>query len=108
MISKLELGCGRNPTPGYFHHDRRLHAPHVDFAHDLDQVPWPWSDATFDEVLALDVFEHLHIDVVQWIGECYRILKPGGFLDLRVPVFGTPDHLIDPTHVRGFHPQNFD
>jgi hypothetical protein len=25
-----------------------------------------------------------------------------------VPVFGSPWHLIDPTHVRGFHPLNFD
>ena len=25
-----------------------------------------------------------------------------------MPVFGPPWHLIDPTHVRGFHPLNFD
>ena len=29
-------------------------------------------------------------------------------LRLRVPIFGSPWHLIDPTHVRGFHPLNFD
>jgi hypothetical protein len=44
----------------------------------------------------------------EWLRECHRILKPGGALRLRVPVFGSPWHLIDPTHVRGFHPLNFD
>jgi hypothetical protein len=27
---KLELGCGTVPTPGYVHHDRRKHSPHID------------------------------------------------------------------------------
>ena len=43
-----------------------------------------------------------------WLRECHRILTPGGLLRLRVPIFGSPWHLIDPTHVRGFHPLNFD
>ena len=43
-----------------------------------------------------------------WLRECHRILTPGGVLHLRVPMFGTPWHIIDPTHVRGFHPLNFD
>jgi hypothetical protein len=40
--------------------------------------------------------------------EYHRILRPSGTLKLRVPIFGSPWHLIDPTHVRGFHPLNFD
>jgi hypothetical protein len=58
---KLELGCGTAPTPGYVHHDRRRHAPHIEVAHDLDVLPWPWADASWTEVLGLDVFEHLHL-----------------------------------------------
>ena len=105
---RLELGCGTEPTPGYVHHDRRRHAGHVDVAHDLNELPWPWGDDSCEEVLGLDVFEHLHLMPEQWLRECYRILRPGGMLRLRVPVFGSPWHLIDPTHVRGFHPLNFD
>lgn len=105
---KLELGCGIAPTAGYVHHDRRKHAPHVDIAHDLDTVPWPWTDQCWEEILGLDVFEHLQLMPEQWLKECYRILQPRGVLRFRVPVFGTPYHLIDPTHVRGFHPLNFD
>jgi hypothetical protein len=44
----------------------------------------------------------------RWLRECHRLLTPRGILRLRVPMFGTPWHLIDPTHVRGFHPLNFD
>jgi hypothetical protein len=95
MPQKLELGCGTAPTPGYMHHDRRRHSPHIEVVHDLDMLPWPWADASHTEILGLDVFEHLH-------------LMPGGLLRLRVPIFGSPWHLIDPTHVRGFHPLNFD
>ncbi len=105
---KLELGCGTAPTAGYVHHDRRRHSPHVDVVHDLDVLPWPWADGCCAEVLGLDVFEHLHLMPEAWLRECHRILAPGGLLRLRVPVFGSPWHLIDPTHVRGFHPLNFD
>jgi hypothetical protein len=105
---KLELGCGTVPTAGYVHHDRRRHAPHVDIVHDLNELPWPWGDESCEEILGLDVFEHLHLMPEQWLRECYRILTAGGVLQLRVPVFGSPWHVIDPTHVRGFDPLNFD
>jgi SAM-dependent methyltransferase len=105
--ARLELGCGGAPTPGYLHHDRKAHSPWVDVAHDLDLLPWPWPDGAFEEVLALDVFEHLKLMPGEWMAECYRVLAPGGRLRLRVPVFGSPWHVIDPTHVRGFHPLNF-
>jgi Methyltransferase domain len=104
----LELGCGTTPTAGYVHHDLRRHSPHVDVVHDLNKLPWPWQDETCVEILALDVFEHLHLMPEQWLRECHRILVMGGTLHLRVPIFGSPWHLIDPTHVRGFHPLNFD
>ncbi len=107
-IDKLELGCGTAPTPGYLHHDRTRHAAHIDVTHDLDVLPWPWPDGAFTEVVGLDVFEHLTLMPAAWLRECHRILAAGGVLRLRVPVWGSPWHLIDPTHVRGFHPLNFD
>jgi hypothetical protein len=36
------------------------------------------------------------------------LLASGGTLRLRLPIFGSPWHLIDPTHVRGYHLHNFD
>jgi len=104
---KLELGCGTAPTPGYVHHDRWRHAPHVEVEHDLNVLPWPWPDGSCAEILGLDVFEHLRLMPEEWLRECHRLLRPGGVLRLRVPLFGSPWHVIDPTHVRGFHPLNF-
>jgi SAM-dependent methyltransferase len=105
---RVELGCGKSPTAGYLHHDRHRHSDFVDVAHDLDSLPWPWPSTSAEEILGLDVFEHLHLMPALWLKECYRILRPRGRLTLRVPIFGSPWHLIDPTHVRGFHPLNFD
>ncbi len=107
-LGKLELGCGMSPTDGYTHHDRVLHSDHVEIAHDLNVLPWPWADNSLGEILALDVFEHLHLMPEQWLRECHRILAPGAVLHLRVPIFGSPWHTIDPTHVRGFDPLNFE
>lgn len=105
---KLELGCGASPTEGYLHHDARAHAAYVDVAHDLDKTPWPWADGAFDEVLADDVFEHLKVDVADWMDECWRILAPDGVLQLRVPHWQSADMWTDPTHRRWFTEQTFD
>jgi predicted SAM-dependent methyltransferase len=61
-------------------------------AHDLDELPWPWADGSCHEILALDVFEHLHLMPEFWLKEGHRILIFGGMLRLRVPVFGSPRH----------------
>jgi SAM-dependent methyltransferase len=105
---RLELGSGKLPTPGFIHHDRIKHSVNIDVAHDLEVLPWPWANESCGEILALDVFAHLHRMPAAWLRECHRILMPGGVLRFRVPIFGSPWHIIDPTHVRGFHPLNFD
>ena len=103
----LELGCGVRPTAGAIHHDRIAHSPHVDVAHDLNRLPWPWADEAFDEVLAFDVLEHLTLEVVQWLDETWRILRPGGRLRLRLPAFDNPVSYRDPTHKKVFHDETF-
>jgi SAM-dependent methyltransferase len=96
------------PMPDMIHHDRILHSAHVDVVHDLDVLPWPWSDGEFDHVMALDVMEHLRVDVQVWLDESWRILKLGGELHLRLPAWDNPVSWRDPTHRRVFHPETFD
>ena len=108
MPDVLELGCGANPRPDAVHHDRTLHDQWVDVAHDLDELPWPWDDETWDEIWARDVFEHLRVDVADWLGECWRILRPAGELKMRLPAFDNPLSYRDPTHRRVFHRETFD
>lgn len=186
---KLELGCGNSPTPGYAHHDRTTHAPHVDLAWDLRNFPWPFAPdgdavvvpeaytrppylftgesvpgaltreavkdglracseqpsaleeearikaeiararrehpmivasylptsitllppaaAFLDEILALDVLEHVSAEIAPWLDECWRLLRPGGLLDVRLPAWDNPLSYRDPTHLRTFHRETF-
>lgn len=106
-MSTLQLGAGRRPLEGAVNHDLWQHSPWIDVAHNLDDVPWPWDDAAFDKVIALDVMEHLKVDVQVWLDECWRILKPGGVLVLRLPSYANPVSYRDPTHRRVYHPETF-
>lgn len=94
--------------PDAVNHDRIKHSDWVDVAHDLDVLPWPFETESFDKIIALDVMEHLHLEVKEWLDECHRILKPGGSLVLRLPAFDNPVSWRDPTHRRVFHPETFD
>ena len=104
----LSIGCGDDPYPGAVNHDKTKHAPHVDIAHDLNITPWPWEDASFEVILALDVVEHLSVDVSVWLDECHRILSSEGTLVVRVPHYTHENAFTDPTHRRFFTPRTFD
>ncbi|MCX6053866.1 MAG: class I SAM-dependent methyltransferase [Chloroflexi bacterium] len=45
---------------------------------------FPFRDRSFDAIVAFEVIEHL-VDTRQFINECYRILKPNGYLILTTP-----------------------
>ncbi len=104
----LQLGCGDFALPGAVNHDLYKHAPHIDVEHNLEVFPWPWADESFDRVIAIDVFEHLKAEVQEWLDECWRILSPGGMLELRVPYYAHENAFTDPTHRRFFAPKTFD
>jgi len=108
MSDILNLGCGVRPMAGAINHDRIKHSAWVDVAHNLDVLPWPWADEQFERIVALDVMEHLHCEVQQWLDECWRMLKPGGLLVLRLPAWDHECGHRDPTHVRLSHPNQFD
>jgi SAM-dependent methyltransferase len=104
---RLNLGCGDDIRPGYINHDVNQHRPEVDVVHDLRALPWPWTDDSAETIRLLDVLEHLP-EVVPIIDECWRVLKPGGLLHVRVPHYQSENAWLDPTHRRGFHRDSFD
>lgn len=104
----LNLGCGNAPLDGAVNHDLRAHGPHIDVAHDLDRLPWPWADASARRIVMQDVAEHLRADIAEWLDECWRILAPGGVLDVRVPAWDHRNAWADPTHRRAFEERTFD
>lgn len=101
--SLLNLGCGNRLVTStldvmVINHDRRRHRPDVDVVWDLDLLPWPWMDDQFDTVIAWSVLEHLQINLVQSLDELWRIIKPGGQLQAKLPMWDHIDAHHDPTH----------
>lgn len=112
-LTTLVLGCGQRPVAGAINHDHAYHAAHVDVAWNLDKHPWPSPNDRFRRIIAMDVFEHLRSDVIDWLSECWRILTPpadgklGGELVLRVSAWDNPVSYRDPTHRRFFQEESF-
>jgi hypothetical protein len=109
----VELGAGTKPTPyADIYHDRTRHSDHINISHDLEVFPWPWADDSIEQLVAIDVFEHLRVDPWwAWLDECWRVLKPSGKLTMRLPAWDNPVTYRDPTHVPTcwpFHIQRFD
>jgi ubiquinone/menaquinone biosynthesis C-methylase UbiE len=91
----LNLGAGLNRLEGFLSVDL-FGDPDVRW--DLNKFPYPWPDNSVDGIECWHTFEHLE----NWWGaflECARILKPGGYLHVRVPdessstALGYRDHL---------------
>ena len=104
---KLNLGCGTDIRPGWVNLDSSREIPGVDVVHDLDGLPLPFADGSFDYILAQDVLEHL-ADPVATLRELHRILDRGGRLAIRVPHFTSRNNYIDPTHRNRFAIEWFD
>jgi SAM-dependent methyltransferase len=97
-IAILNLGAGNKLVPGAVQHDLVKHRPEIDVAWDLNEMPWPWADSSFDLIVARAVFEHLDRDLVQSLNECWRILRPGGLLSIKLPYWKADAAYEDPTH----------
>ena len=94
----LNLGAGNRIIPEAINHDRIVHRPEIDVAWDLNDLPWPWEDESFDKILAIAVLEHLRIDLLQSVNECWRLLRPGGVIYIKLPHWKSDISYIDPTH----------
>ena len=82
-ISKLEIGCGERPTPGYIHNDMNPF-PGVELVGD----PWAITidSNSLTEVLALGVIEHLtYKQTEETFKNVYRMLATGGEFVFDVP-----------------------
>lgn len=79
------------------------HQPNV--LHDLEELPYPFNDDTFDEIHAYEVLEHTG-QLGDWrfffaqFSELWRILKPRGVLAATCPSYRSPWAFGDPSHKR--------
>ena len=106
MKSKLHLGCGTIILPDHVNVDH-IALPGVDVVHDLTQFPWPFEDQQFEEVILVDILEHLP-SVVKTLEEVHRITKPLGRVLIRVPYYNSTDASGDPTHIHLFNESTLD
>lgn len=95
----LDIGCGKITTPPF--------ADGIDnqdfgqkYIWDIDTGNWPIDDNIYDNIHAWNVLEHIRNKVIV-LNEAWRILKPGGIIEIVVPDFMKKAELAiaDPTHV---------
>jgi SAM-dependent methyltransferase len=98
-MRKLNLGCGNDIRSDYVNLDSKL-LPGVNVVHDLENLPLPFENASFEFILCQDVLEH--VEYIQLLKELHRILIPGGKVQIRVPHFTSVNNFRDPTHKKMF------
>jgi ubiquinone/menaquinone biosynthesis C-methylase UbiE len=102
---KLNVGCGRDIKNGWTNLDS-ANIPGVDVVHDIEKLPLPFPNETFDEILCQDVLEH--VEYIPVMKDLHRILRACGKITIRVPHFTSKNNYIDPTHRRRFSVNTFD
>lgn len=100
---KLNLGSGKidvdDIEEGYVNLDITNY-PGIDVVWDLNNLPLPFKDEEFDEILAKNILEH--VNYIPLMDELYRILKPKGKIKVSVPHFTSMESYSDPTHINFF------
>jgi len=104
-VKKLNIGCGKNVKVGWINLDR-FDLPGLDVVHDIENLPLPFDDKEFEEIVCDNVLEHL--EYIPVLKDLYRILKPGGHLRIRVPHFNSHTSFGDPTHKKFFSSITFE
>ncbi|MEK7089993.1 MAG: class I SAM-dependent methyltransferase, partial [Patescibacteria group bacterium] len=105
-IKVLDVGCGQRKLLGSVGMDIVKNSS-ADIVHDMNKSPWPFSDGGFDLVFMNHALEHAD-DVLQILGEAWRVTKSGGRLVIQVPHFRAVDAFVDPTHQHFFASYSMD
>lgn len=97
---RLHLGCGDVRIDGFYGVDR-VALPGVAIVADLEEPLGLIPDNSVVEVLSHHCFEHVR-EFLPLMGELFRVVRPGGKIQVEVPHFSNPYAFSDPTHVRTF------
>lgn len=83
-VRKLHIGSGANLLPGWLNSDFYPKAPGV--LHLDARGRFPFADGQFDYVFSEHMIEHIaYAKGAAMLGECCRVLKPGGKLRISTP-----------------------
>jgi len=104
-MKRLNLGCGADIKKGYDNIDS-VEGKGVDRVMDLNKVPYPIKDETYDEIYAKFILEHLD-DMVVALREWHRILKKDEKLIIQVPYDISYSAWASFQHKRAFNLKTF-
>lgn len=104
-LVKLNLGAGDDIRQNWTNHDQ-VNGPDIDYAFDLNAIPYPLEDNKFDLVYASHVLEHIDL-IFPCIEEIYRILNMDGLLVIRVPHYSSNCCYLDLSHKHATGYQTF-
>jgi len=93
-VRKLHIGCGQYLMEGWLNADiyPSWGAIHLDAGY-----PFPLPDRQFDDIFSEHMIEHIsYAEGRRMLGECYRILKPGGTLRIATPDIHFLCRLLEP------------
>lgn len=97
-VPTLHLGSGFAPLVGSTTVDLNP-AANPSVIWDLNQAPWPFAEGSFDNVVAINIIEHLD-NFLTIMGEIHRVCRPEAQVNILVPHFSSAAAYIDPTHKR--------
>lgn len=119
-MKRLNVGAGNIPLKGFYNIDKCYYPgtenPLVNkklaetWNQDNPDSPWMYGDAndidkmfpaeTFDEIIIVHTLEHLSMnDGNQVLAKCYKLLKPGGTLEIEVPDLMKACKLAQEVHI---------
>jgi hypothetical protein len=105
--ARLHIGCGDDYRNGFVNLDRG--ECRADVYHDLNHVPYPFDDHTFELIIANQTLEHLSRESwVPIVVELYRISRPNAVWEFRSPYALSDNFATDPTHRMALTPRTFD
>jgi SAM-dependent methyltransferase len=120
-LAELLLGCGSSRVKQLVYGGRSewdalttldFNADHKpDVVWDMETIPLPFDDDSFDECHVYEVLEHLGTQgdwrffFLQWF-DFWRILKPGGLFFGTCPASSSPWVWGDPSHTRYIGPES--
>src|SRR3990172_2647526 len=112
---RLHLGSAGDRKPGYIGVDLIEEPDTVDVVLDLNHIPWIWEDDSIEAIFADNVLEHLcplgksqgQLNIPAVLSEVYRVLQPGGTIEIIVPSTDGRGAWQDPTHVTYWNRNTF-